>query len=156
MSWSDIKKLHFYDYECWTVSEIGAVLQHCGRYLTELISDRTCESKMIPTIGKHCHNLTKLELNVFLKYIDYNYFLQSFTGLKKLNYIKIVDYKRRRQYAYTTRIYTSILQDLPDGMLEIHFSSLDSVVRSTDGFLAVSIFFPFFQLKLFLKITNNS
>lgn len=129
---------------------IGAIINHCGRFLTELISERFCESILLPLIGKNCHNLTKIELHVSLKCADYYDYQNAFSNMKKLSYIKITDHRFRHQYAYTTRIYTSILHDVPESIKEIHFLSTGSIVRSTDGFLAVSQFL----LNLIQKINN--
>ncbi|KAF7996620.1 hypothetical protein HCN44_002266 [Aphidius gifuensis] len=116
-------------------SELNKVLCDCGDSLTSLTLSNYCyDSKIMFVISQHCHNLTKLELDLY-KYNE-NDFHEAFTKLNKLKSITISysNYVDHDDYGHDTLI----LQSLPQTIQEISLSSaaydLDFLVPLSNNF----------------------
>lgn len=76
MAWDDVKSLNFTKVPATTSALlklpatlrknqfIGRIIRKCGRYLNQLQLADPCNSKILPLVGQHCHNLVRLEIEL--------------------------------------------------------------------------------------------
>lgn len=121
-------------------SELNNVLGDCGEKLSSLTLSNYCyDSKIMHVISNYCHNLKKLELDLY-KYNE-NDFLEAFTKLNKLKSITISysNYVDHDDYGDDT----IILKSLPEFIEEISLSSaaydLNFLVPLSEKFTMVSL-----------------
>ncbi|XP_015109357.1 F-box/LRR-repeat protein 14 [Diachasma alloeum] len=65
---------------------IGRIIRKCGRYLNRLQLADPCNSKILPLVGQHCHNLVRLEIE--LVHYDKNC-AKLFPQMQRLKYLEI-------------------------------------------------------------------
>ncbi|XP_044019431.1 SCF E3 ubiquitin ligase complex F-box protein GRR1-like [Aphidius gifuensis] len=152
LAWYDIKKYkcsHTIDRahndQLLTQSYVEKLLLFCGIYIKELSLSKICNSSMMPMIGEHCENLTRLEFvhNGKLKF-NANGYIEAFTKLKKLKYIEIqlihMDWCLRRKFPWEAINY------LPEEMNEIHLLIGQSLSKE-------AVFFDLKRFKNLQKLT---
>ncbi|XP_044003503.1 uncharacterized protein LOC122849039 [Aphidius gifuensis] len=126
LAWCNIKKYkcetsigRSYDNRLLTQSYLEKILLKCGFYLNELTLSNICHSSIMPFVGDHCQNLTRLEFEFYDNPLtrNANHFVQAFTLLDKLKYIKL---KLVHNYSNKAINLFEIVQSLPEGINEIH------------------------------------
>lgn len=117
-------------------------MQQCGHYLTELkFSALECETRLVPMIREYCDHLKKLDLYVKLRHWDWLQYVNAFSQMKQLNYIKITDLKYAINQADCSQVYSTIVSSLNENIEEIHFELIDKRLDLTSD--NVSFFFFF-------------
>ncbi|XP_044000959.1 uncharacterized protein LOC122847388 [Aphidius gifuensis] len=126
LAWYDIKKYkcessigRSYDNRLLTQSYLEKILLRCGIYLKELSFSDACNSNIMPFVGDHCKNLTSLECEFNVDSLTHNadHFVQAFTQLNKLKFIKIIlEHESQDQ----TVNLLEIINSFPKEMNEIH------------------------------------
>ncbi|KAF7992929.1 hypothetical protein HCN44_005710 [Aphidius gifuensis] len=128
LGWHDVTILNCFDYDFvrknfgkrfMLQSDLIQVLLKCGKYLTHLSIVPKYNSEIMSYISEHCVNLTKLEL-YFNVYYD-EHFINAFSKMDKLKYIKIKNYIRQRISGITND--NGLLISLPFDIEEITFST---------------------------------
>ncbi|XP_044005829.1 F-box/LRR-repeat protein 2-like [Aphidius gifuensis] len=153
LAWYDIKKYKCtstsstglaYDKRLLIQSDVEKILLHCGIYLKELSLSRIRKSSILPIIGDHCKNLTRLEFGLSEYHMNtnnINYFVQVFRQLDKLKVVRIQVYA-----TYDNRVKKfsiEIIDSLSEGIDEIHIF-FPKVLENTLPF--------FFNLKKFKNL----
>ncbi|XP_063978018.1 F-box/LRR-repeat protein fbxl-1-like isoform X2 [Diachasmimorpha longicaudata] len=104
LAWDDIKALNFTPNfppksDLYRLSlkyrnnqYIGKVIKKCGRYLHQLRLSPPCNHKILRLVGKHCHNLVKLDIEL------YNYGANWSKALSHLRSLECLEIRGIRLY----------------------------------------------------------
>ncbi|XP_011310641.1 F-box/LRR-repeat protein 13 [Fopius arisanus] len=151
LAWDDVKILNF-TVRCPPTSDllklpddlksnqcIGRIIRKCGRYLHQLQLAEPCNSKILPLVGQHCHNLVKLEIE--LPKYDKNC-AKLFQQMQRLKYLEM---KGIRQH-----FSGEFFQALPyETLTEIHLWAYFA-----DAYLPTYVFLPRVAPNAFQSLTK--